>query len=204
VMVDLDQELVEVCRRHLPAFHAGAFDDPRTSLVFADGRVWLGEQPDASFDVIIWDLPEPLEEGPASLLFTQEMFALVRRKLAPGGLLAVQSGSGNMHGRLMADLNATLRSVFPRVIAYTAFVTSFLDLYGFQAAGGEDFDWPEASQIKARLATRGVAGLRWYAPEFGAALPHLPRYLEERLAHRGRVLTDAEPYKASAGGRRSF
>jgi spermidine synthase len=204
VMVDLDGELVEVCRRHLPSFHEGAFDDPRTTLVAADGRVWLADQQDGAFAVIIWDLPEPLEEGPASLLFTREMFGVARRKLTPGGLLAVQSGSGNMHGRLMPDINATLRAVFPRVTAYTAFVTSFMDLYGFHVAGGEDFVWPEAAQAAARLSARGVAGLRWYAPEFGAALPHLPRYLADRLAQSGRVLTDAEPYKPQAGQRRSF
>lgn len=204
VMVDLDGELVEVCRRHLPSFHGGAFDDPRATLIFADGRAWLADQPDGAFEVIIWDLPEPLEGGPASLLFTREIFGIARRKLSPGGLLAVQSGSGNMHGRLMADLNATLRAVFPRVTAYTAFVTSFMDQYGFHVAGGEEFQWPGASQAEARLATRGVAGLRWYAPEFAAALPHLPRYLAARLAHGGRVLTDAEPYKPQAGGRRSF
>ncbi len=204
VMVDLDKDLVEVCRRYLPSFHGGAFDDPRTTLVFADGRGWLADQADGAFDVIIWDLPEPLEEGPASLLFTREMFALIRRKLAPGGLLAVQSGSGNMHGRLMADLNATLRAVFPRVTAYTAFVTSFMDLYGFHAAGGEEFVWPDAAQAEARLAARGVVGLRWYAPEFAEALPHLPRYLAERLDRGGRVLTDAEPYKTRVGARRSF
>jgi spermidine synthase len=204
VMVDLDGELVEVCRRHLPSFHEGAFDDPRTSLVFADGRVWLADQPGGAFEVIIWDLPEPLDEGPASLLFTREMFALARRKLAPGGLLAVQSGSGSMHGRLMADINATLRAVFHRVTAYTAFVTSFMDLYGFHVAGGEDFVWPDASQAAARLSARGVAGVRWYAPEFGAALPHLPRWLADRLAQSGRVLTDAEPYQPHAGERRSF
>jgi spermidine synthase len=204
VMVDLDGELVEVCRRHLPSFHGGAFDDPRASVVFADGRVWLADQPEGSFEVIIWDLPEPLEEGPASLLFTREMFAVARRKLSPGGLLAVQSGSGNIHGRLLADIHATLRAVFPRVTAYTAFVTSFMDLYGFHVAGGEDFLWPDASQAEACLAARGVADLRWYAPEFAAGLPGLPRYLAEMLAKRGRVLTDAEPYKPQAGERRSF
>jgi spermidine synthase len=35
VMVDLDGELVEVCRRHLPSFHEGAFDDPRASRWFS-------------------------------------------------------------------------------------------------------------------------------------------------------------------------
>lgn len=204
VMVDIDQELVDLCRQYLPTFHAGSFDDPRTTLIFADGRGWLLEQPDASFDIILWDLPEPQEGGPAALLFTREMFEAVRQKLTPQGIMAVQSGSGNVYGRLMADLNATLRAVFPRVVAYTAFVTSYMDLYGFHAAGGESFQWPAAAEIEARLKARGLNGLRWYAPEFAAVLPFLPRYLEDRLAHQGRVLTDAEPYQAYVGGRRTF
>jgi spermidine synthase len=128
----------------------------------------------------------------------------VRRKLAPRGLMAVQSGSGNIFGRLMADINRTLRAVFQRVSAYTAFVTSFLDLYGFHVAGGEDFEWPQASQIETCLVARGLTDLGWYEPEFGAGLPKLPRYLKERLAMRGRVLTDAEPYKSHEEGRLSF
>jgi spermidine synthase len=204
VMVDIDEELVEVCRSLLPTFHRGAFDDPRTSLVFADGRAWLAHQPDGSFEVIILDLPEPLEEGPASLLFTREMYELVLRKLSPGGLVAVQSGSGSMHGRLMADINCTLRAVFPEVSAYTAFVTSFLDLYGFHVAGGKDFVWPRASQVETCLAARGINDLGWYEPGFAASLPQLPRYLKERLTRKGRVLSDAEPYKSRTGGRLSF
>jgi spermidine synthase len=201
VMVDLDGELVEVCRRWLPSFHQGAFDDPRVSLVHSDGRAWLTEQPDGSFEVIIVDLPEPLEEGPASLLFTREMYEIVRRKLAPRGLMSVQSGSGNIFGHLMADINRTLRAVFHRVFAYTAFVTGFMDLYGFHVAGREEFVWPTAVQIKTCLTARGLTDLRWYEPEFAAVLPKLPRFLKDHLATGGRVLTDAEPYKAAAGGR---
>jgi len=204
VMVDIDEELVNLCRQLLPSFHRGAMDDPRATLVFTDGRAWLAEQPDGAFDVIILDITEPLEEGPASLLFTREMYQLVRRKLAPGGLMAAQSGSGNITGRLMADINKTLRAVFPQVFAYTAFVTSFMDLYGFHLAGGENFFWPSALQIETCLAARGITDLGWYEPEFGAVLPQLPRYLKERLAHRGRVLTDAAPYVARSGGRLSY
>ena len=36
VMVDIDQEVVEASRRHLPAWHAGAFDDPRATLLHMD------------------------------------------------------------------------------------------------------------------------------------------------------------------------
>lgn len=79
VMVEIDAELVGLCKEWLPAFHAGSFDDPRTELVFADGRDWLAAQPDGSLDVIILDLPEPLENGPALKLFTLEMYEPARR-----------------------------------------------------------------------------------------------------------------------------
>ena len=204
VMVDIDAELVHIRRQFLPSFHQGALDDPRATLVFTDGRAWLADQPDGAFDVIILDITEPLEEGPASLLFTREMYELARRKLGPGGLMAVQSGSGNIMGRLMADINCTLRAVFPQVFAYTAFVTSFMDLYGFHLAGGENLFWPTALQIETCLAARGINDLGWYGAAFGAVLPQLPRYLKERLAHRGRVLTDAAPYVARSGGRLSY
>lgn len=201
VMVDIDEELVQVCRRWLPTFHGGAFDDPRAELVFADGRAWLADQAEKFFDVIVLDLPEPLEMGPALLLFTREMYALVARKLAPRGLMSIQSGSASIFGRLMPGINRTLKAVFPRVTAYTAFVTSFMDLYGFHVAGGEDFVWPSAAKIADCLAARGIQDLGWYEPEFAACLPRLPLYLKQSLAQEGRVLTDADPYRPLPGER---
>lgn len=203
VMVDIDEELVRMCEQWMPSYHAGAFHDPRTELVFDDGRAWLERQPDGSFDVALLDLPEPLEAGPALVLFTREMYELVRRKLAPGGVMAVQSGSAGIHGRLMPDINATLQAVFPSVTPYAAFVPSFMDLYGFHAAGGPDFQWPSPETAAARLAARGVAGFQWYGAEFSTCLPNLPAYLRERLA-QGRVLTDAQPFGPRPGERAFF
>jgi spermidine synthase len=199
VMVDIDGELVGLCREWLPSFHAGAFDDPRSELVFADGRGWLAAQPDRDLDVIILDLPEPLEEGPALKLFTREMYGLVRSKLAPGGVVAVQSGSAGVHGRLMPDLYATLGAVFPRVMAYTAFVPSFMDLYGFHLAGGQDLVWPGAAAAAARLRERGLTSLRWLGSELFSSLPCLPIYIQASLREAGRVLTDARPFGPRPG-----
>ncbi|RJR44585.1 MAG: hypothetical protein C4567_04265 [Deltaproteobacteria bacterium] len=196
VMVDLDRELVAVCREWLPEFHQGAFDDPRVELVFADGRSWLAAQGDSSFDVIILDLPEPLEEGPALMLFTEEFYALVRSKLAASGVAALQSGAAGPGCRLLPDLNRTLRSVFPKVAAYTAYIPSFMDLYGFHIAGDEGFFWPTSKQLAARI--QALPPLGWLAPEFAAGLLHLPGYLRARL-EQGRILTDAAPFLSQAG-----
>jgi spermidine synthase len=200
VMVDIDAELVGLCKEWLPTFHAGAFDDPRTELVFADGREWLTQQPDGSLDAIILDLPEPLEGGPALNLFTQEMYELAKSKLATGGVLAVQSGSAGLQGHLMADLDATLRTVFPRVVAYTAFIPSFMDLYGFHVAGSGELAWPGPVAAATRLKERGLTSLKWLGAEFFASLPFMPKFLESRLTREGKVLTDARPFGPRPGG----
>jgi spermidine synthase len=199
VMVDIDAELVGLCKEWLPTFHAGAFDDPRTDLVFADGRGWLEAQSDGSFDVIILDLPEPLEGGPALNLFTREMYELSRSKLATKGVMAVQSGSAGLQGHLMADLNATLRAVFPRVVAYTAFVPSFMDLYGFHVSGREDLAWPGPVSAATRLKERGLTSLKWVGAEQLSSLPYLPKFLEARLTREGKVLTDDRPFGPRPG-----
>src|SRR5512146_423373 len=68
MMVDIDQEVVEKSKELLPEWHQGAFDDPRTDLRFMDARKYLEETTD-SYDAIIIDISEPVEEGPAYLLF---------------------------------------------------------------------------------------------------------------------------------------
>ena len=41
VMVDIDGEVVELCKVHLPEMHRGAFDDPRTEVRHEDTRAYL-------------------------------------------------------------------------------------------------------------------------------------------------------------------
>ncbi|HZE21478.1 MAG TPA: hypothetical protein VE082_05445, partial [Desulfobaccales bacterium] len=119
--------------------------------------------------------------------------------LAPGGVIAVQSGSAGLHGHLMADIHATLQAVFPRVAAYTAFIPSFMDMYGFHLAGGHDLAWPKAATAAARLRERDLTSLRWLGPEFLATLRSLPVYLQARLTGEGRVLTDDRPFGPPRG-----
>jgi spermidine synthase len=190
---------VGLCKERLPSFHAEAFDDPRTDLVFSDRREWLEAQPDGVLDVIIIDLSAPREGSPALKLFTREMFELAQVKLAQAGMMAVQSGPAGLQGHLMADLNATLRAVFPRVVPYTAFVPSFRDLCGLHVAGSVGLTWPGPGGAATRLQERGLTGLKWLGAEYFASLPCLPKFLEARLTQEGKVLTDARPFGTRPG-----
>ena len=89
LMVDIDGEVVDECKKHLPEMHQGAFDDPRTRLLHEDARAYLEKTSDR-FDLIVVDLVEPLEEGPACLLFTKEFYTLIRDRLTDRGVMTMQ------------------------------------------------------------------------------------------------------------------
>src|SRR5262249_40147587 len=54
-MVDIDAELIELCKEYLDDWHQGSFDDPRTEVVIGDGRGFL-EATDRTFDAVICDI----------------------------------------------------------------------------------------------------------------------------------------------------
>ncbi len=89
VMVDLDRELVELCREHLFQWHQGAFDDPRCELLAEDGRAYLERDP-SLYDVVIIDVVDMLDNGPAQALYTRQFYELLHSRLRPGRVVAVQ------------------------------------------------------------------------------------------------------------------
>ncbi|MBI3953344.1 MAG: methyltransferase domain-containing protein, partial [Chloroflexi bacterium] len=95
VMVDIDAEAVAACREYLPAWHQGAFADPRVELLHRDARGYL-EETSELFDVIIVDVTDPLAGGPAYRLFTQEFYRLARGHLGAAGAIAVQAESADL------------------------------------------------------------------------------------------------------------
>jgi spermidine synthase len=193
-MVDIDAAAVEACRRYLPAWHAGAFADPRVELVHADARQVLGDSRE-QFDAVIVDITDPLAGGPSYRLFTREFYELVAARLSPRGALAVQAESTDV-GVWDAHLAVvhTVRQVFQHVSPYRAHVPSFSESWGFlvasQAAAADALD---AAAVDARLAAAGLADLRYYDGGTHQALFAVPRPLRQALAAWQRVITDAEP-----------
>ena len=88
-MVDLDREVVELCREHLLPWHRGAFDDRRVRLVYGDGRKFV-EDDDGHYDVVIVDVVDMLDNGPAQALYTRQFYERLRRRLRPDAIVVVQ------------------------------------------------------------------------------------------------------------------
>ncbi len=194
VMVDLDSEVVEICRRYLPNHHMGAFEDPRTELHHEDARGFLERRPD-TYDVMLIDLPDPQEEGPAGLLYTKDFYSLLARRLNPGGVVAVQSQpcmAGNTEA--FTAIASTLKSVFPHVFPYRAMVPSFSSDWGFNLAslGPTPLDL-DKQEVDRRLDERGCSSLRFYDGETHRELFSLSRNLRQALAEETRVITEDNP-----------
>jgi spermidine synthase len=194
VMVDIDDEVVALCRAHLPEMHQGAFEDPRTELRHEDARAYL-EQTDLTFDLIVVDLVEPLEHGPACRLFTREFYGLVRDRLGPGGVMTMQAGMTKV-GELLfyTAVHRTLREVFPVVRGYQAFVSCYGTPWGFVLASKGTDPATQSPAAIDRLATERIRGeSRYWDGETSLHAFSLPRFLRQALAGQDRVITDTNP-----------
>jgi spermidine synthase len=194
VMVDIDGELVDLCRRYLPEFSAGAFSDPRTLLVVDDAAVFLERDRDP-FDVIIADLSDPVERGPAAGLYTRGFYSLVKARLKTDGIFVTQAlefldGSDGRH----AHLNRTLASVFATCESYGEYVPSFGDFWMF-ALGSESRSAKAMapSRIACRLAERVGGPLRFYDPETHVRLFHLPKMVRQAIQREKSIAPQGNP-----------
>lgn len=193
-MVDLDDQVVSVCREYLPSFSSGAFEDPRTELIVGDARKFMAESR-RSFDVIIIDLPDPMEAGPAQLLYTREFYSFARDRLAEGGIMAVQSESSRWYDlQAFAAIVTTLRDVFRFVSPYHAHIPSFSSLWGYNTAS--DTLQPASlkpAELDRRIASRLSMPLRSYDGQTHQGLFALPRHIREAVKAVDTVLTDDRP-----------
>ena len=190
VMVDIDEELVNLCRKHLPEWHKGAFDDPRAELVFMDGRKFV-EETKEKFDVIILDLTDPVKGTPGVLLYTKEFYEVVRDRLNPGGVMVTQATSLRYYERAFAVIYNTVASVFPVARRYRVFVPSFYSDWGFVlgSLGRDPLEVPR-EEVESKLAK---LPLKYLDPEQYRFLFAMPRYLTERLSKYKEVSTLSNP-----------
>ncbi len=193
-MVDIDDEVTALCKKYLPGHAAKAFEDKRAAVHHVDARKYL-ENSKGKFDVVIIDLPDPIEEGPAARLFTQEFYRTVYNRLTNDGLIAVQAGSANLTELLnFSAVNNTLKSVFPIVAQCTVYVPCFGGPWGFCIASlKHNPALMTAEEVDKRIKERGLKGLRFYDGETHLSMFALPKYIREAMAQQTRVITDKKP-----------
>src|SRR3954465_1215446 len=88
-MVDIDGEVVDFCKQFLQEWHQGTLTHAKTRLIIDDARKFVLET-EEQFDIIISDLPTPIEGGPAYQLYTLEFYKKMITRLTPDGIFIAQ------------------------------------------------------------------------------------------------------------------
>jgi spermidine synthase len=173
-MVEIDAGVVDFSKRYLPSLSAGAFDDPRLTLVIADGAAFVAESREA-FDVILVDSTDPI--GPGEVLFTDTFYGRARARLTPGGILVTQNGVPFLQPGELTNTLRALQALFRDASCYLATIPTY-------AGGPMAFGWGTDSRartvslsaLRERFAASGLAP-RYYTPEVHKAAFALPGYV---------------------------
>ena len=110
--VELDPAVSRVGRRWF-----GLGDNPRLTVHDADARPFL-RRSDARYDLVVVDAYH--QPYVPFYLATREFFALVRERLAPGGIVALNVASVPGDRRLVEGIGGTLAAELPQVLEWPA------------------------------------------------------------------------------------
>ena len=177
-LCEIDRSVIDLCREHFPQVSAGAYDDPRTKIVIADGTKFVAET-DERFDVIMINSTDPI--GPGAVLFTKEFYADCRRALADGGVLVSQNGIPFLQAGELKQSVGYFRELFEDAFAYLATTPSYFGgpmSFGWATDDGE-LRQHKRRKIERRYAKAGSFPTRYWRPDVQLAAFALPTYVRE-------------------------
>jgi spermidine synthase len=186
-MVDIDGVVVDVAKRLLPEWSGGAFDDPRARVVVGDALAFMRDEP-ARYETIVSDLTEPLEDSPSNILFNDDVFALIKARLQPGGVYVLQASTAAVHNAsLHCKMARTLRRHYAHVASFFTHVPAFDTDWAFLACS----DRVDVATLDPQTIDRYCAALRgesfFYDSVTHRRLFSLPLYLRRALDAPGDV-----------------
>ncbi|MGD1912091.1 MAG: spermidine synthase [Rivularia sp. (in: cyanobacteria)] len=194
VMVDIDGEVVEACRQHLPEMHQGAFEDPRVEIIIDDALKFL-ETTTPQWDIIISDLSDPILSGPSYPLFTQEYFKTISAVLNSDGFFVVQAGSVcPVSMTAYVRIAKTLSTVFPYTLPYASFVPCFGEPWGYILASPKPCsNRPEPEEVDKLLTEKTTGGLRMIDGISLLGILQSPAYIRRAIEKETEICTLANP-----------
>lgn len=172
-LVEIDERVIEASRKYLPTISSG-LDDERTEILVADGIQHIRESKGA-YDVVMIDSTEPV--GAAVGLFSRSFYEALYEAVSDDGLIVAQTESPFYNADLIRDTNAALRSVFPIVRLYLAFIPTYPSgMWSFTLASKKHDPLHVAAERIAHIETR------YFTREVFHGSFALPRFVEDLIS----------------------
>lgn len=175
-LCEIDEKVIEVCRKHFPKLTAG-LDDPRCLIKIADGKKFI-ETTDEKFDLIILDLSDPI--GPAADLFQKSFHQDVCDRLNPDGIMVAQSESPLFNPETIKAMYSNLKDIFPIVEMYSCLMPIYPSSYWSFAFCSKTYH--PLNDIQAgRYQQVDLSGCNYYNEEVHKGSFGLPRYVRNLI-----------------------
>ncbi len=176
-LVEIDELVVEVCRKYLPKTSC-RLDDPRVSIHYEDGVRFVRSCEDR-YDLIIVDSTDPF--GPGEGLFTREFYGSCFKALHEDGVMVNQHESPFYPADAEACQRAHKRIVesFPVSRVYQAHIPTYPSghwLFGFASKKYH----PLKDLKETAWNLRGLS-CRYYTTTLHKGAFYLPAYVEQML-----------------------
>ncbi|NFO12654.1 polyamine aminopropyltransferase [Clostridium botulinum] len=131
-MVEIDESVVEVCKKYLPKT-ACKLEEERVNIVYEDGLKFVRNK-ENDYDLIIVDSTDPF--GPGEGLFTKEFYGNCYKALSEDGILVNQHESPyyEYYAKSMKDAHEKIQGLFKINKVYQAHIPTYPSghwLFGF-------------------------------------------------------------------------
>ena len=176
-LVEMDEQVVEACRRYLPE-NACRLDDRRVHIYF-DNALRFIRRRKAQYDLIIVDSNDPF--GPSEGYFTREFYGICYNALKDDGIMVNQQGSPfyRHDAEAMQRSHKRIVSTFPISRVYQAHIPTYAAgywLFGFASKKYHPIDDLDKEKwLSLNLKTR------YYTVRLHTGAFFLPAFLEQML-----------------------
>lgn len=176
-MVEIDAEVVQVCREHLPQT-ACKLEDERLQIYYEDGLRFVRKH-SAEYDLIIVDSTDPF--GPGEGLFTREFYGNCYKALKEDGILINQHESPfyGEDAKSMKRAHKNISAVFPVSTVYQMHIPTYPSghwLFGFASK-----NFHPVEDLKAEEWEQLGLKTKYYNTQLHKGAFAIPNYVKELL-----------------------
>ncbi|MEO6324050.1 MAG: polyamine aminopropyltransferase [Thermoanaerobaculia bacterium] len=182
-LIDLDPAMTEMARRHplVSRLNAGSLLSPKVTVVNDDAMQWL-EKGTGLFDLVFVDFPDP-NNFALGKLYTTRFYSILKSRLDPEGVFAVQSTSPLFARRSFWIINETIKAAGFQTRPYHVSVPSFGE-WGYVLASPAPIPVPTRLALSLRsISTTTLPSLFDFGPDM-SPLPSPVNRLDNQVLVR--------------------
>ena len=164
-MIELDEVVVQVCRKEFAHELGGIFEDNRFQIHYQDAFNFSSGK---KYDYIALDLTDPDETTELSLpIYTKESFEKIKTNMSEKSILAIQAGCPISMPSMFQETLTVLRGMFKYVAAYGKYISMYGGYQYFICCSDEyDVQKPDFDMINSNIKKYGFEHFKIYSPDY--------------------------------------